>query len=598
MTSQFSRFLYPLFFVTVLLAPTLVWAQTMTVTTDRQTVELGDVVSLAIETDFQTSNSLDLSAIETQFDILGTQRSNNLEYINGSFSSRTRWRVQILAKQVGELIIPSLQIENAKSQPLTLTVVPIQKTDKDDLGPYFLESSLSKSEVRVQEEVIYTLRLYFLGSVSGSIRPPDFGQTLSEPLKDQSVYGKSMNGKNYTVYEWVYALYPQKSGVLEIPGALFSGLIHYEGRQKGVSEIADQQTLTVLPEVTEFKQQSNNAWLPASDVLLSEQWLSSLDEIRVGDSLTRTLTLRAVGLKPSQLPSLTTLNSTDFKVYADPAASEQVVVRNGIQSQTQVKQAIIPTQAGELTLPEQRITWWNTTTKQIEVASIPARTLTVLPAIPGQVPLQTQGEVLSPDALQNRQDGAHSIDQQIESMVSRETKSIWQIISLLLLLAWVGTLLLWRRSHLKNQKHSLEFLPTPHNNRASSHQTDATVLTVTDSTRTGFSQADTDQAWSKLKTNLCDTDKQGNIQLPPRPFYNKLRATLSEQHGITQFEALQDPALQKAIHQLEAHLFNQAELEADCLSNLCHLLQQWSSKANAPKTSKKQLRSLYGEDGV
>lgn len=567
--------LWLLFLFSLLLAsPIWAWAQSLTVQTDRETVEFGDIITLIIETDFQTGGKqLDLTVLEDQFEVLGKQQSNNIEYINGSFSSRTRWQVQLLAKHIGELIVPAFQIEAAISQPVTINVLPVQKASQNDLGPYFLESSISKQQVTVQEEVVYHLRLYFLGSISGNIRPPLFDQVLWEPVKEQAVYGKKLNDKNYTVYEWVYALYPQQSGLLEIPGAQFTGLIQYNGRQKGVSEIADTQTLTVLPEVAEFKKQSKNPWLPAAALQFKEQWISALDEVRVGDSLTRTLTLNALGLKASQLPALTTPNGAGYKVYADPSASEQVIVKNGLQSQITVKQAIIPMQAGPITLPEQTITWWNTTLEKIETATLPARTLTVLPALATQAPLADLGQVLSPESLSQQTDNAvnASVGQQISALVSRETKSVWQIMSLLLLFVWVITLLLWRKKHKQMQA----------------------IVTALHSAQTP--EIESDQAWSNSESELCETDKQGNLQYTPQQFYNKLRIKLAELQKTQSLEALEYPELQIAMRELEAHLFNQMALAPDTLSQICRLLNQWPIKAGKTQsTTASKLNALYG----
>ena len=571
MQKTLKSFRKGLLFLLLLATPILSWAQTLTVLTDRKTVELGDVISLIIETDFQTAGKqLDFTVLEDQFEVLGKQQSNNIEFINGSFNSRTRWQIQMVAKQIGELIIPPLQIEDAKSQPLTITVLPVKKASKDDLGPYFLESSLSKPQVTVQEEVIYTLRLYFLGSVSGNIRPPQFGQALFEPLKEQSIYGKKLNGKNYTVYEWVFALYPQQSGQLDILGAQFSGLIQYQGRQKGVNEIAETQILTVLPEVAEFKNQSKNPWLPASDLQLKEQWISPLDEVRVGDSLTRTLTLKVVGLKVSQLPALTTENGTGFKVYADQPVSDQAIAESGLQSQIQVKQAIIPIQEGQITLPEQTITWWNTQTQKIEISSLPARNITVLPALASQLPLVNNDQILNPDALKKQQSESLSTDQQINAMVSRETKNIWQITTLLMTLVWIITLILWRRKH---------------------KQIQANITSLAHDLK----PTENHQAWSAIETELCQLDNQGTLKLTPLQFYNKLRVQLAETHKIHQFEALEYPELQTAIGQLEAHLFNQTALSPETLSEISRLLNSWSIKpGQAQSTSASKLSSLYG----
>jgi len=107
--------------------------------------------------------------------------------------------------------------------------------------------------VYLQEEVLYSLKFYFLGAFQGNIRPPIFENSLTVMLKEQDIYGKQINGKNYTVYEWQYAVYPQQSGSFVIKGPIISGIQQLMNRQKGIQEMAETQTLTILPEPTQLK---------------------------------------------------------------------------------------------------------------------------------------------------------------------------------------------------------------------------------------------------------------------------------------------------------------------------------------------------------
>lgn len=557
---------FTLLFMVLLMMPLWVFAQSLTVSSDRQTIEMGDIITLYIKADFQTRGSqLDLDSLNDQFEVLGRQQSNQISIINGSFTSNTQWQVTLLAKQEGELIVPPLRINGVESLPYKIKVLPAQQKSANQLGDYFLESSLNKQQAYIQEEVLYSFRLYFLGEFQGNIRPPQFENSLSTTLKDQSVFGKQINGRQYTVYEWLYSIYPQQSGELTITGPLFSGIHRYRNRQKGVQEMAESQVLNVLPEPVSFKQQANNTWLPAKAVELSQTWQSLPNTLRVGDSLTRTLSLDVLGLSTSQLPTLSTENQAEFKVYADQPISEETILSDGLRSQLQLKQTIIPTQAGQITLPEQTIHWWNTETNKMQIARIAAQELTILPVLnTGANPSSNPAPALfsNNEGLQN----LPPTPQESNEKVSRETSLVWPIFTALLALIWFITLWLWRRQN---------------------KQLKARLLTLE---QTKSDKAESEAALLETKQTFCTE----NTDLSPKDFYHQLRQELNQKYGIQSFSDLQDDPLKQAINDLEKHLFHQTELPEETLNNICKGLQKLSAipdKKTASTASK--LASLY-----
>ena len=62
----------------------------------------------------------------------------------------------------------------------------------------------------------------------------------------------------------------------------------------------------------------------------------------------------------------------------DPETSETSSVK-GVRSVRTEKMAIIPSSAGNLTLPAIEFNWWNTSTQSMETAILPERTLAILP---------------------------------------------------------------------------------------------------------------------------------------------------------------------------------------------------------------------------
>ncbi len=416
--------------------------KTLTVSTDRQKVEMGDVIDLVIQTNFQTFDDLDLSPLKDQFKILGTQRSTNVSIVNGNYKALTRWDVNITPKQIGELMVPPLTVDSISSQPYKLYVSAMKKTGRQ--GVSFLESSVSTNKAYVQQQVIYTLKYYHLGRfIDGNIRPPIFKNSINKQLKNQVNYQKTINGQLYQVYEWSWAFYPQKSGTLTIPPEEFDGRLQYRGVIKMIRNTSQPLTLKVMPQDASYPK--DQTWLPTPQLNLTQDWQTP-DKLRVGDSITRTIHLQAQDLMSSQLPDISLEEQGSFHVYPDdPKLSDQETDEGVISAKT-VKMAIVPLEAGKITLPPIKISWWNTQTHKQETSVLPAKTLEVLPSLKPQTNLTP----LAPQANQTKV--SH------ETTVSLGKSSwLWQALTGVFALLWLVTLILyWRErkqsSHVKTKQ--------------------------------------------------------------------------------------------------------------------------------------------------
>lgn len=358
------------------------FSKQVTVRTDHQQVQMGDIITLMVETDFSTQAEPDFDQMQDQFDLLGTQRSNQIQITNGNYQSITRWVLHISPKQVGELVIPPFKIEGILSQPLMIEVADTQHPSGQNRGSSFLESSLNLNQVTVQQEVLFTLRFYHQGRfIDGNIRPPVFKDALSEPIQNQFHYQTQIGGERYEVYQWTWVFYPQKSGDFVIPPQAFYGRIQYQGRLKQVKDQTQPIVLVVQPKPSAYPQGS--AWIPAESLELTEDWQIN-QPIRIGDALTRTVTLRTQGQLHSQLPEWNFANQAAYHLYPEPEQAENKITEQGVESQKSLSMTLVPTQAGNLIVPELKLHWWNTQTDQLETTTLPAKTLTILPALTSQ----------------------------------------------------------------------------------------------------------------------------------------------------------------------------------------------------------------------
>ncbi|BBP42343.1 hypothetical protein THMIRHAT_00890 [Thiosulfativibrio zosterae] len=528
------------------------WAKTLVTEVDNRQIEMGDIISVRVIADFQSyAASPDFEALKDQFDVLGSQRSSNMQIINGQYSSTTEWLAQMTPKQTGELRIPSFEVEGARSNPLAIRVTQAKAYGTQNQIT-FIEAELNKTSAYVQEEVIYNLRFFHLGRlVDGSIRPPQFGDSLVKQLKNQQTYQKKINGQIYEVFEWSYAFYPQQSGELVIAPQDFTGRLQLGSQLRAIHDNSEKLTLQVLQKPSSFPAQAN--WLPAKNISLSETWQtanSQQNELHVGDSLTRTIKLNALGQLGSQLPALAFENQTGLQIYPDQPQTHEQAALDGYRSEKLFKMAIIPTQAGTLTLSAITLNWWNTQTQTLETAQLPAKTLQVLPALnnpslPAPSPASNMPNAL-PDTLV-----PHETHVANAPPFSNTMQLALSGLVVLLLGAWIWQ---WQQTRkLKKQLSQLALAPI---------NVDAQISP----TPTNHSQCDANQT--------------------PADFYRWVNQYLQNQSGLQN-----NPELTKLLKPLKAHLFHQQALPDGLLIKICDLINQPQTAEKAQQ--KPQLQALY-----
>lgn len=511
---------------------------------DREEIEMGDIITLVVKTDFQTFTSPNFSSLNDQFSILGKDQSSQITMVNGHFNSYTRWDIRLAPKQVGELIIPPFQLANVVSNPIKIAVKQPSQ-NQNTYGVSFFEASVNKSQAYVQQEIIYTLRFYHLGDLTrGNTRPPVFKETISKQLTKQTNYQKNVNGSHYEVYEWSWALYPQKSGELSISPQVFNGQLLYRGRMKRVSEKSKTIKLDIKPIPENYPKQTT--WLPATSIKLAEDWQYD-KQVRVGDSITRTMQIQAENLLASQLPELKITDQSDFHTYPDKADLENKTSRNGLTSQTTRKIAIIPISDGNLTLPSYTIHWWNTKTDQLETASLSEKTLQILPALNQK---KTAMSVTNPPntKIEDKNKPLEQKENNPLISVAKDNIIIWQLLSLLFAIAWLVTLFLWWKLRKKPEQAISELKPKD----------------------------------SIEPLPFCQTT---NAKI----YYQQLNQWLKQQTNENQIRL----EIEQDLTPLKSHLFNNKKLNTECLAKICATIKKLLANEQEQLPANDKLEKLY-----
>ncbi len=356
---------------------------------DRTDIAINDVITLTIRTDAALGNTRpSLEGLNRSFEqVGGSSTRSTYTNNNGNIQSWNEFSITLRPLTTGALTIPAFRIGTEVTNPITINVGEASATPADNTDEIFMQSSVSKEEVYVQEQLLYTIKIYYsIGFDQGAqLTSPQVSDSVVQQLGSDDNYQEVVNGIGYNVTERRFVIYPQSSGELTIPPVFFTASV---GRRSGINRFfnnrsqmreinltSETHNITVLGRPASFP--ANATWLPAADLKLEESWSGPLENVPVGEAVTRNIVLTTTGLSSSLLPGIEYATQPGMKFYPDQPVREDVADRNGVVGKRSEGTAIVASDPGVYQLPEVRLPWWNTTTNTLETATLPARAMTV-----------------------------------------------------------------------------------------------------------------------------------------------------------------------------------------------------------------------------
>jgi len=394
---------------------------------DRHQVHEGDTVTLTIEKDGTGSaGSPDLSALQQDFDVLGTSSGTQIRIVNGARSDTTSWQVTLSPKRTGVLTVPPIAIGSDSTPALTLTVSALPQGALGSPGDdVFVELDVGEggqaqtAGVLVQQQVPVTVRLYSARPLlSGDLSEPRVEDAVVAKLGEDRQYRTQRQGREYQVVERRYSLSPEKSGELRIPPVVFKGTVRAgssqaqsqaqrRGSQGWAFDAPGFDRFFQDPDLDRFfgnalggrdpfgmfergeavRAQSKGVdlkvrsrpegvaaahWLPAQGLDITDSWTEDPPQLRVGEPVTRTLTLNAKGLSGAQIPEVSLPEVDGLRVYPEKTQAETRTDGETVFGVSKQTFTLIPSRAGSFAVPEVRVTWWDTAAQQERVTTLPA----------------------------------------------------------------------------------------------------------------------------------------------------------------------------------------------------------------------------------
>lgn len=437
--------------VGLMLLPAFADAASVHATVDRNSVALGETVTLDLHIQGDANNLAmpDLSVLNADFDVMGTSQNSSLSVVNGTATSELTLGVMLRPRHAGALTIPALVIAGSRTEPMQVNVT--SATSPSPAGAsatgsrdIFLESQVEPKNAYVGQQLSYTVKLFFATSISsGSLDAPQVSGLQVSRSGDDANYAVERNGRQYHVLERRFALVPQHAGRIDIPALNFQGVAldpndpdSFFGARKPVSADAPPVSIDVKPAPADW---GSTAWLPARTLTLTLDGLpGEKDAVRVGQPLNLTMTLQATGLPAETLPPLSLPPLDGATVYPDKPLTTTRNDGPWVVGQRQQAFAIVPGRPGTLTIPATSVKWWDVLNNRMAVAEVPARQFVVLPAI-GAADVQTASpaKAASTNAVVIATNGASSVTSPTPwRWIAFGSLGLW----LLSMLGW----LLWR----------------------------------------------------------------------------------------------------------------------------------------------------------
>ncbi|HVI29236.1 hypothetical protein [Hansschlegelia sp.] len=219
--------------------------------------------------------------------------------------------------------------------------------------------------------------------IRGTYRPKIKIQHLLQPsltdfgwmhLTKDKAFETTFGGFSANGYERVIAVFAEKSGPLTI-GSFTHKLSVVDGVGSRELEVKSAPVTINIAKWTGAGGPSdpNVWWLPASEVRVTDEWASDPNHVPRGETTRRTVTIEAVGVTAEQLPPPPVMRSPGVISFRGPTERDTKITENGPIARAVYRWDMRPTTAAPAIVEPVQIPWFDTVSRTMRTATIPAQ---------------------------------------------------------------------------------------------------------------------------------------------------------------------------------------------------------------------------------
>lgn len=260
---------------------------------------------------------------------------------------------------------------------LLLTMLPAQALEPGDLTLTVTPELSGNAQPFAREMVLLRLRgVYRTTILLEEMRQPALTNFSWTQLgRDNWSRTQLPDGQTALQFERVVAIFPQHTGTFTIEPFVHKLTISDDGERKVVDVRSDPIAFPVEP----WKAETGGPdapepwWLPARDVTITDSWEPDPETITTGETTRRIVTLQAQGLLAEGLPPRPILRTRGILTFAGPVKRETIITPGGPVARATYQWDIKAGVREVIPLEAIRIPWFDTMTRTMREAEIPAR---------------------------------------------------------------------------------------------------------------------------------------------------------------------------------------------------------------------------------
>jgi hypothetical protein len=199
---------------------------------------------------------------------------------------------------------------------------------------------------------------------------------VTRPLQNVNL-SDQRNGASYAGVRFEFAIYPQEAGSYAVADQKVN--VRYAAEPPAVREEEIALPRVSFEAFIPDAAADLNPFLAAGGLTIEQAVRRSSEQLKVGDSVTRTVTMKAEETPAMLLPPVTFPSVDGLAVYpTQPALQDKTDGRSDALSATRTDSATyILQKPGEYSLPAIDVRWWNVAERRVETAHLDAVTMQV-----------------------------------------------------------------------------------------------------------------------------------------------------------------------------------------------------------------------------
>ena len=396
----------------------------VTLRLDRQKASMADSVRLVVVVSGtrEGDNEPRISGTEA-FRVSKGRTSSRLQIVNGRVDASVEHTYFLEPKTTGEFTVGPAEItvegKTLRSNTVTLTITDDIEQRQGDKGAVFLTAEIAPQTVYIEQQAVYTLRLYRRIRVSDlSLSLPETKDLVFKKLGEPSEYEAVYNRKRYQVVEVRYRITPSQEGVYDLEPARMSMTVYEPRSRRGFfddpffSNFASGRPATVTAngvvlQVLKLPEKNRPVGFSGlvGDFTISAGLTPS--EVTQGQSATFTVVVTGQG-NVNRIPDLSMPEIPGLKVYADQPVLETDVRDKALTGSKTMKWALVPEREGRYEIPAMSVSFFDPDRKKYD-------TLETLPLIVSVLPGGDESEEIVV-GVQKDGNGNGSVKKEIETL--------------------------------------------------------------------------------------------------------------------------------------------------------------------------------------